>query len=131
MNNLEPADTPAVSLPFTNRRKSEVPEPKPLPGTHLLPTRPRNELVAFLGEFVGTFLFLFAFAGTHVANMIAAQNPNAGPNASVLLYIALAFVFSLQSMSGSFPHQWRLFQPSGNIFPNFGYFYRLIKEPRR
>lgn len=97
MNNIEPVDKPAVSLPFTKRRKSVAAEPKPLPIAYFLLPKPRSELVAFLGEFVWTFLFLFfAFAGTQVANMVAAVNPIAGPhNATVLLYIALSFGFSL------------------------------------
>jgi aquaporin related protein len=48
-----------------------------------------------LGEFAGTFLFLFfAFSGTQLANMssIAGQK---GPQPAVLLYIALSFGFSL------------------------------------
>jgi aquaporin related protein len=112
MNNLEPADKPVVALPFTNRRKSEVPEPKPLKGAHFLPPALRNELVAFLGEFVGTFLFLFfAFAGTQVANMTAAVNPLAGQNqASVLLYISLSFGFSLAVTV------WVFFRISGGLF---------------
>jgi aquaporin related protein len=112
MNNIEPADKPAVALPFSNRRKSEIPLPKPLPVAHILPTKLRNELVAFLGEFVGTLLFLFfAFAGTQVANMVAAANPISGPyNASVLLYIALSFGFSLSVTV------WVFFRISGGLF---------------
>jgi aquaporin related protein len=114
MNNIEPADQPAVSLPFTNRRKSEVPVPKPLPAAHFLPQKLRSEVVAFLGEFVGTFLFLFfAFGGTQVANLIAAANPTTGPfnaSASVLLYISLAFGFSLAV------NVWVFFRISGGLF---------------
>lgn len=112
MNNIEPADSPAVALPFSNRRKSEAPEPKPLPAVHRLPQKIRNEFVAFLGEFVGTFLFLFfAFAGTQVANTIAKVNPLAGQSqASVLLYIALSFGFSLAV------NVWVFFRISGGLF---------------
>jgi aquaporin related protein len=42
--------------------------------------------------------------------MIAAQNPNAGPNASVLLYIALSFGFSLCV------NVWVFFRISGGLF---------------
>lgn len=55
-----------------------------------------------VGEFIGTFLFLFfAFSATQVANAAAAGAGTEGgsitqvPNTSVLLYIALAFGFSL------------------------------------
>ena len=111
MNNIEPTDHPVVALPFSKRRKSEVPEPHPLPAAHLLPPGPRNELVAFLGEFVGTFLFLFfAFAGTQVANMISAMVPPGESSASVLLYIALSFGFSLAV------NVWVFFRISGGLF---------------
>lgn len=58
----------------------------------------------FLGEFVGTFLFLFfAFAGTQVANDFA-------PSAAALLYISLAFGFSLAV------NAWVFFRISGGLF---------------
>lgn len=70
-----------------------------------------------LGEFVGTFLFLFfAFAATQVANMGAAATPPAtaaavgAPNVSVGLYIALAFGFSLAV------NAWVFFRISGGLF---------------
>ena len=79
-----------------------------LPLIGRLPNKARNHLVAMIGEFCGTFLFLFfAFAGTQVANAAAAaataSSANSkgatslaqAPNASVLLYIALVFGFSL------------------------------------
>lgn len=66
------------------------------PGLGLLPNKLRNHFIAFLGEFVGTFLFLFfAFAATQVANEAASAGADGVPNTSVLLYIALAFGFSL------------------------------------
>ena len=44
-----------------------------LPGIGFLPNRVRNHFVAMVGEFIGTFLFLFfAFAATQVANAGAA-----------------------------------------------------------
>lgn len=93
-NNLgSPADKPIV-LPFTHRNTSQVPPPRPLPGVGWMPSTVRNHFIAFLGEFAGTFLFLFfAFAATQVANMSAAAG--GGPNLGVLLYISLAFGFSL------------------------------------
>ena len=63
-----------------------------------------------VGEFLGTFMFLFfAFTATQVANTAAAGSAAAaataaangngglpqGPNMPVLLYISLAFGFSL------------------------------------
>ena len=57
----------------------------------------RKHLVAFIGELVGTFCFLFfAFAGTQVANTPSGNGLSyTGPNVAALLYISLAFAFSL------------------------------------
>ena len=75
-----------------------------VPGIGFLPNRVRNHFVAMVGEFLGTFMFLFfAFTATQVANTAAAATAAAngngglpqGPNMPVLLYISLAFGFSL------------------------------------
>ncbi|KAK3110325.1 Aquaporin-1 [Teratosphaeriaceae sp. CCFEE 6253] len=77
-----------------------------------------------VGEFVGTFLFLFfAFAATQVANAAAAAaNANGNgaqtsdgsisqsPNAQTLMYIALAFGFSLAV------NAWVFFRITGGLF---------------
>lgn len=70
-----------------------------------------------VGEFIGTFLFLFfAFSATQVANAAAAGAGTEGgsitqvPNTSVLLYIALAFGFSLAV------NAWVFFRISGGLF---------------
>ncbi|KAH9213880.1 aquaporin-like protein [Leptodontidium sp. 2 PMI_412] len=56
---------------------------------HLAPTT-RNNIVAVLGEFVGTFLFLFmAFAGTQIAHT-PAPNPQAAPDAAGYIRVTLA-----------------------------------------
>lgn len=66
----------------------------------------RNEFIAFLGEFGGTFMFLFiAFAATQVANTSSTQ-----ANSSNLLYISLAFGFSLGI------NVWAFFRISGGLF---------------
>lgn len=77
----------------------------------------RNEFIAFLGEFVGTFMFLFiAFSGTSVANASAPPTSpddhsiTQVPNTSVLLYIALSFGFSLAV------NVWAFFRISGGLF---------------
>ena len=98
-----------IQLPFMKRRETGDPEKKELrlPFVGFLPNKVRNHFIAMVGEFCGTFLFLFfAFAGTQVANSAAAANTafnssnSSGslaqaPNAPVLLYISLAFGFSL------------------------------------
>ncbi|KAJ4294346.1 Aquaporin-1 [Kalmusia sp. IMI 367209] len=82
----------------------------------------RNEFVAAVAEFAGTFMFLFfAFGGTQVANTaatysdaaVAGQNNNSitqAPNTSVLLYISLIFGFSLMV------NVWVFFRVSGGLF---------------
>ncbi|KAF2397455.1 aquaporin [Trichodelitschia bisporula] len=66
----------------------------------------RGHLVAMLGEFLGTFLFLFfAFAGTQVANV----DKTASIVAKVL-YISLAFGFSLAV------NAWVFYRISGGLF---------------
>jgi aquaporin related protein len=110
MNNIRPADN-SVVLPFTRSHTSDVPPPRPLPGTHWMPPTIRNHFIAFLGEFVGTYMFLFfAFAATQVANMIDASVLKGGPSTSVLLYISLAFGFSLAV------NVWVFFRISGGLF---------------
>lgn len=62
----------------------------------------RTELTAFIGEFIGTFMFLsLAFAGTQIAvNDPGAPRSNLGgpsstPDTTKLLYIAFSFGVSL------------------------------------
>ncbi|KAK1142629.1 Aquaporin-1 [Aspergillus melleus] len=80
-----------------------------LPMLHLQDTA-RNNCIATLGEFVGTFLFLFfSFAGTQVANT---PKPVEGspPNTSNLLYASLAFGFSLMV------NVWAFYRVTGGLF---------------
>ncbi|KAK3396671.1 aquaporin-like protein [Sordaria brevicollis] len=71
----------------------------------------RTHLVFGIGEFVGTFLFLFfAFAATQVANTAPAGNSAGLPNTSNLLYIAFAFGFSLMV------NVWAFFRVTGGAF---------------
>ncbi|KAK2625902.1 hypothetical protein QTJ16_005214 [Diplocarpon rosae] len=78
----------------------------------------KNHTVAFMGEFVGTFMFLFfAFAGTQVANIGVGDSTNqsttgsaTGFNPATLLYIALSFGFSLMV------NAWVFFRISGGLF---------------
>ncbi|KWU42129.1 aquaporin-like protein [Rhodotorula sp. JG-1b] len=82
----------------------------------------KSHLVAALGEFVGTTLFLFfAFAGTHVANSPAnsitgqtASGLNGSTvstvNTSSLLYIAFAFGMSLTATA------WCMSRVSGSLY---------------
>jgi len=79
-----------------------------------LPPTLRNNTVAALGEFVGTFLFLFfAFAGTQVATSIpksVAGGDVLPPNLVQLVFIALAFGASLAA------NVWAFYRITGGLF---------------
>ncbi|GME65394.1 Major intrinsic protein [Neofusicoccum parvum] len=116
MNINKPADNPIV-LPGMRVKTSERPPPRRVHGLSWLPTKARNHIIAMIGEFTGTFLFLFfAFAATQVANAAAAfaatkdGSVNKYPNVPVLLYISLAFGFSLAV------NVWVFFRISGGLF---------------
>jgi aquaporin related protein len=75
------------------------------------PVTGRSNIVAGLGEFVGTFLFLFfAFAGTQVANTPPPNGSDALPNTSNLMFIALAFGLSLMA------NVWAFYRVTGGLF---------------
>ncbi|KAK4183918.1 putative aquaporin [Podospora australis] len=79
------------------------------------PSTTRNNVTAFLGEFVGTFLFLFfSFAGTQIVTSLApVYEPNstiALPNASNLTFIALVFGLSLMA------NVWAFYRVTGGLF---------------
>lgn len=85
-----------------NDNSDSEPKELRLPLIGFLPNKLRNHFIALIGEFVGTFMFLFfAFSGTQVANAAAAGAGGSNgslpqtPNASTLLYISLVFGFSL------------------------------------
>jgi aquaporin related protein len=106
-----------LHVPGLNHKK-----PRKNPMSQWITNKWRNELVASLAEFAGTFMFLFfAFGGTQVANTAAlyADATTAGqqqnsltqaPNTSVLLYISLIFGFSLMVTV------WVFFRVSGGLF---------------
>ena len=105
-----------VALPGLQRHnprtEDEVRENSRLRLLRILPDKLRRHVVAFLGEFVGTFMFLFfAFAGTQIANSQPnAVNTATGSTASTLLYISLAFGFSLLI------NAWVFFRITGGVF---------------
>lgn len=78
------------------------------PALAWLPNRVRMLLVPFLGEFIGTFLFLFfAFAATQTANNLLGSR---SMDIQSLMYISLAFGFSLAV------NVWVFFRISGGLF---------------
>jgi aquaporin related protein len=99
-----------VQMGITPRYTEDPKRPgeKRLPGFGWLPNRVRHLLITFIGEFVGTFLFLFfAFAATQVANNLLAGG---SMDLQTLMYISLAFGFSLAV------NVWIFFRISGGLF---------------
>ncbi|KAK3700355.1 Aquaporin-1 [Vermiconidia calcicola] len=120
--NINQPSSNFIQLPFMKRQETTGSTKKELrlPFIGFLPNKVRNHFIAMVGEFCGTFLFLFfAFAGTQVANAAAAAASDteenvAGlsqrPNAQALMYISLAFGFSLAV------NVWVFFRISGGLF---------------
>jgi aquaporin related protein len=86
-----------AGLPFVEQDRSTAPPSEDRRKHHTI----RTEATAFLGELIGTFMFLsLAFSGTQIAlnaagtnDLTASKNP--APDVSKLLYIAFAFGVSL------------------------------------
>ena len=77
-------------------------------GDGYLASDARAHFVAMSGEFVGTTLFLyFAFAATQIANTLT---PADAPNLQQLMFISLAFGFSLAVTA------WVFYRVSGGLF---------------
>jgi aquaporin related protein len=75
-----------------------------------MPDKLRFNALCMMGEFVGTFLFLFfSFAGTQVSNTPAPE-PGANPNTSNLLYSSLCFGFALTV------NVWAFYRVTGGLF---------------
>ncbi|CAI6339864.1 unnamed protein product [Periconia digitata] len=100
-------------------RNMSIPEnPMRLPWTMWMNSTAKNHFVAFIGEFVGTTMFLFfAFSGTQVANIRSESSStntttgaDTGFSPQVLQYIALVFGFSLMV------NVWIFFRISGGLF---------------
>ncbi|OAK97540.1 aquaporin-like protein [Phaeosphaeriaceae sp. SRC1lsM3a] len=85
------------------RRPPSTEDVMRLPWMIWMGSNAKNHFVAFVGEFVGTTMFLFfAFSGTQVANIGSGESDSntttgeaTGFSPNVLLYIALVFSFSL------------------------------------
>ncbi|KAK4464549.1 putative aquaporin [Cladorrhinum samala] len=82
------------------------------------PSNMRNNLTAFIGEFVGTFLFLFfSFGGTQIATSIPTTQFLPGANSkspvadsSNLMFISLCFGLSLMA------NVWAFYRVTGGLF---------------
>ncbi|KAL5406704.1 hypothetical protein PMIN04_011953 [Paraphaeosphaeria minitans] len=114
MNNVNrPAESFMVfpGMKATYTEDPNRPGEKRLPGFSWLPNRVRHLIISMLGEFVGTALFLtFAFAATQVANTPPNDSIDSPASTSTLLYISLAFGFSL------LVNVWIFFRISGGLF---------------
>jgi aquaporin related protein len=77
----------------------------------MLKTSLRDILVATIGEFVGTFSFLFfGFIAAQTVNQPVNGTSPSGPDPARLLYISLAFAFGLAV------NVWVFFRVSGGLF---------------
>lgn len=113
-------DRPArkIRLPWERREcllpnDNETVVSRRVPLLNFLPLSLKNHLVAMMGEFVGTFLFLlFALGGTNVVNAAPqeGQPVDLAANPAKLLFIALCFGFSLAV------NAWVFFRISGGLF---------------
>lgn len=75
-----------------------------------LPDKLQYNLLCLMGEFVGTFLFLFfSFAGTQVSNT-PMPPPGSPPNTTNLMYSALSFGFALTV------NVWAFYRVTGGLF---------------
>jgi len=114
MNINKPSEN--IALPGRKKHYAETDaqlhKARQIPIVNRLPSTLRNHLVAMIGEFVGTFMFLFfAFSTTQVANTTSAGAAvSDSPNTSNLLYVALGFGFSLAV------NAWVFFRITGGLF---------------
>ncbi|KAH7389902.1 aquaporin-like protein [Pyrenochaeta sp. MPI-SDFR-AT-0127] len=111
--------TRSIRVPWKSRRqqrpkRSERTVVRRLSFLDVLPTSIKGHIVACVGEFVGTFMFLlFALGGTNVVNTAPAEGANAtelSANPSKIMYIALVFGMSLAV------NAWVFFRISGGLF---------------
>ncbi|KAH5733207.1 hypothetical protein HBI20_033600 [Parastagonospora nodorum] len=111
--------TRGLRIPWKSRHhqrphKHEHHVARPLDWLNFLPKTVKGHIVACLGEFVGTFMFLlFALGGTNVVNTAPAQGANAtdlAANPSKIMYISLVFGLALMV------NAWVFFRISGGLF---------------
>jgi len=102
MNINQPSEN--IVLPFMKKKKINLQDPDQLDQhrrlkiVSIMPNAIRNELVAAIGEFVGTFMFLFiAFSATQVANFVV---PGAATAATAYVTCSLQHLALLQDSYG-------------------------------
>ncbi|GAB1312532.1 Aquaporin-1 [Madurella fahalii] len=103
-------------ISFTSDAGSNIQQPASSLPMLARPSTTRNDVVAALGEFAGTFLFLFfAFAGTQIATTIPATSPPTRddivlPNVNNITFLSLAFGLSLMA------NVWAFYRVTGGLF---------------
>ncbi|KAI4156625.1 MAG: hypothetical protein LQ340_000128 [Diploschistes diacapsis] len=115
MNINELPNNRGLVLPWTKAsHRTDIDDSKVaarLPFLKYLPWGSRGHFVAVLGEFIGTFLFLFfAFGATQIANTNNQGTVTDSSEINRLLFISLAFGFSLAV------NAWTFFRISGGLF---------------
>ncbi|OCK74358.1 aquaporin-like protein [Lepidopterella palustris CBS 459.81] len=104
-----------MDCPQLSNHSPSSPGPSPGEGRKGLRDAIKNHGIAMIGEFSGTYMFLFfAFAGTQIAvTSTKASTPSeavaAAPNTPNLLYISLSFGFSLAV------NVWAVYRVSGGM----------------
>ncbi|RKF64372.1 Aquaporin-1 [Golovinomyces cichoracearum] len=99
---------------MSRREKAEM----GLTWVHLMNSSLKNHIVAFLGEFVGTTMFLFfAFAGAQVANIgvnAEAQSSDfdGTPTFDIAVYLYISFIFGFSLLV----NVWVFYRISGALF---------------
>jgi Major intrinsic protein len=109
------SSTRKSGLPFFRRRSSrhELQDKPALAGTQIQSSGRiwKNHFIAASGEFCGTFQFLFFAFATHlVAVRQGGQGPNGGNNTDTVIFISLAYGFSLLVTA------WVWYRISGGLF---------------
>ena len=101
---------------FSHHERSQPPRLSPI----------QDHLVAAVGEFVGTFLFLyFSYAGNVMAaSRASTTGPNGGMSSETVVFISLAYSLSL------LVNVWAFYRISGGLFnPAASLPIRLVNLP--
>jgi aquaporin rerated protein, other eukaryote len=95
-----------------SKSEGDVAEPNLNQRPPLLPKTIQDEITVAIGEFCGTFMFLFmSYIAVQIASFSAVNDPDPSvPNVSRILFIASAFGISLAA------NVWIFYRVSGGLF---------------